>query len=179
MMQSRISIIFVLVTTCVVLTGCSSDKRAALCPGAAALVEASVLTEYLPGTTPDPAHALYRIAISNVTTDCDIDAGARTADTSLVIHVVATRPPSALAARYRVPYFVAVRQGPDIQSKKIYWLTFGFAPGETSVAFDREPDSTVVKIADDKQPYDYQLVTGFQLTREQLNYNRKMGNYGS
>jgi len=179
MKQLRISAILALAAVCTVLVGCSSDKKAALCPGAAALVDASALTVFQPGASADPSHALYRIAISNVTGSCDIDAGARTADSSLVIHFVATRAPSALAAQYRIPYFVAVRQGPDIQSKKIYWLTFGFAPGETSVAFGRELDSTVVKIADDKQPYDYQLVTGFQLTREQLQYNRSTGNYGS
>lgn len=179
MKQSKISAILVLAAACAVLAGCSNDKKAALCPGSAALVEASALTVFQPGASPDPAHTLYRIAISNVGGSCDIDAGARTADSSLVIHFVATRAPSALATQYRVPYFVAVRQGPDIQSKRVYWLTFGFAPGQTTVAFPREVDSTIVKIANDKQPYDYQLVTGFQLTREQLQYNRRTGNYGS
>ena len=179
MKQSRILTIFGLAVASTVLAGCSSDKTAALCPGSAALVDASALTVFQPGTSSDPTHTLYRIAISNVTGSCDIDAGAHTADSNATIHFVATRAPSALAAQYRVPYFVAVRQGPDIQSKRIYWLTFGFAPGQTTAAFAREVDSTIVKIANDKQPYDYQLVTGFQLTREQLQYNRRTGNYGS
>ena len=54
------------------LAGCA-DKADPLCPGAAALVEASSLTGFAAGVAPDPAHALYRVAISNVTTDCSID----------------------------------------------------------------------------------------------------------
>ena len=179
MKQSRILAILILATVSTALASCSDDKKAALCPGAATLVDASALTVFQPGASADPTHALYRIAISNVTSSCDIDANARTADSGLVLHFVATRAPSALAVQYRVPYFVAVRQGADIQSKKVYWLTLSFAAGETSAAFSRELDSTTVKIADDKQPYDYQLVTGFQLTPEQLQYNRSTGNYGS
>lgn len=161
----------------ILLAGCST-KEDSLCPGAAALVEASTLTVIAAGTTPDPAHTLYRVAVSNVTTDCSIDPGARTADSSVDIHFVATRAPTGETARYRVPYFVGVRQGATIIRKQVYWVTFGFAPGEASTNFDQSIDSTVIKIANDKQPYDYQILVGLQLTREQLEYNRKVGHYG-
>lgn len=161
----------------ILLAGCSS-KGDSLCPGAAALVEASTLTGFAPGATPDPAHMLYRVAVGNVTTDCSIDPGARTADSSVDIHFVATRAPTGEAVQYRAPYFVAVRQGADIITKKVFWVTFGFAPGEASTNFDQSIGSTVIKIANDKQPYDYQILVGLQLTREQLEYNRKAGHYG-
>lgn len=159
------------------LAGCQSDKEAALCPGATALVEASTMTVFPAGTAPDPAHALYRVGVESVTSDCDIDNHERTADTSVEIHFKATRATAGEAIRYRVPYFVAVRQGPDILSKKLYWATFGFSAGETAVEFSEDLDSTV-KIASDKQPYDYQVLTGLQLTHDQLDYNRKTGYNG-
>jgi len=161
----------------ILLAGCST-KEDALCPGAAALVEASTLTVFAAGTTPDPAHTLYRVAVGNVSTDCSIDRRERTADSSVGIRFVATREPSGETARYRVPYFVAVRQGPTVIGKKLFWVTFGFAPGEASTSFDASVDSTVIKIANDKQPYDYQILVGLQLTKDQLEYNRKVGQYG-
>ena len=161
----------------VLLTGCST-KDDALCPGAAALVEASSLTGFAPGAAADPTHALYRVAVSNVTTGCSIDRRARTADSSLDIHFVATRAPTGEAVQYRVPYFVAVRQGANIITKKIFWAAFGFEPGGASTSFSQSIDSTVIKIAGDKQPYDYQILVGLQLTRAQLDYNRKIGHYG-
>ena len=167
-----------LAASAVILAGCSSSKNESLCPGAAALVEASNLTGFSVATTDAPSEPLYRVAVSNVTTDCSIDAHERTADSSLEIHFVATRAAGAAGAEYRVPYFVALRQGPTIIAKKVFWATFDFAAGETGVAFSENVASTVVKIANDKQPYDYQILTGLQLTPEQLEYNRKNGHYG-
>jgi len=159
------------------LAGCSS-KEESLCPGGAALVETSVLTGFPKGASADPSHALYRVAISNVTTDCSIDARARTADSSVDIHFVATRAPTGVAASYRVPYFVAVRIGPEVKAKKVFWADFRFAPGQSSVNFEQNVGSTVIHIARGKQPYDYQILVGLQLTKEQLDYNRKIGHYG-
>lgn len=176
-MPQILKVFLAIAVTAALLAGCST-KEDTLCPGAAALVEASTLTGFAPGTTPDPARSLYRVFVSNVTTDCSIDRHERTADSSVDISFVATRAPTGDAAQYRVPYFVAVRQGADIIAKKMFWATFAFAPGEASTNFDQSIDSTVVKIANDKQPYDYQILVGIQLTREQLEYNRKIGHYG-
>jgi hypothetical protein len=159
------------------LAGCSTEADN-LCPGAAALVEASALTGFPKGAPADPARALYRVAVRNVTTDCSIDKYARTANSSVDIQFVATRAPTGVAVQYRVPYFVAARHGSTIIAKKIFWATFGFAPGQASTGFDESVGSTVIKIAKDKQPYDYQILVGLQLTKEQLQYNRKIGHYG-
>lgn len=178
MASSKLSVLLAAAIIAIPLAGCSSSKDEELCPGAAALVEASTLTAFQTSAAADPLHALYKVAVSDVTTDCSIDKREHTADSSLNIHFVATRSPTGEAVRYRVPYFVAVRQGPDILAKKVFWVAFAFAPGEASVAFDESVDSTVVKIASDKQAYDYQILTGLQLTHDQLEYNRQTGSYG-
>jgi hypothetical protein len=159
------------------LAACSSnsDKN---CPTSAALVETSNMTVFPPGASEDPANALYRIAIASVSTDCDIDTKARKADSSLTIHFVATRAPTGQGVSYRVPYFVVVQTGGDIQSKKVLWAHFSFAPGEASASFEEDVDSTMVKVAGDKQPFDYQLLVGLQLTHDQIEYNRKAGHFG-
>lgn len=176
-MSQNLARIFAIAALSALLAGCA-NKANPLCPGAAALVEAANMTGFPKGATPDPAHALYRVAIANVTTDCSIDPKARTADSSLTIHFVATRSPTGNATSYRVPYFVAVRQGENVITKKLFWARFGFAPGQATINFEEPISSTVVHIANDKQPYDYQILVGLQLTRAQLEYNRKSGHYG-
>ncbi len=176
-MLQKISRLLVMAAAVGLLAGCST-KADPLCPGAASLVEASNVTGFTAGATGDPAQAQYRAAISNVTTDCSIDRHARTADSSVEIHFVATRAPNGEAVSYRVPYFVAVRSGTEIVAKKVFWVRFGFSPGQASTTFDQSIGSTVIKIANTKQPYEYQILVGFQLTKEQLEYNRKIGHYG-
>lgn len=176
-MSQNLTKIFTIAVLSALLAGCAA-KTNPLCPGAAALVEAANLTGFPQGATPDPAHALYRVAIANVTTDCSIDPKARIANSSLTIHFTATRAPTGDSVTYRVPYFVALRQGETVISKKLFWVSFGFAPGQATTNFDEPVSSTMVHIANDKQPYDYQILVGLQLTRVQLEYNRKIGHYG-
>lgn len=176
-MIRKISASLAIAALAAALSGCA-DKVDPLCPGAAALVETSVLTAFPDGAQPDPSHPLYRLAISSVSTDCSVDARARQADSSVEIHFVATRAQAGEAAQYRVPYYVAVRTGPEIVAKKVFWAMVKFDAGETSTNFDESIDSTTIKIANDKQPYEYQILVGLQLTKEQLEYNRKSGHYG-
>jgi hypothetical protein len=176
-MSKRLVTLFSIAALSALVAGCS-NKVNALCPGAAALVEASNMTGFPQGASADPAHALYRVAISNVTTDCSVNGRARTADSSLNIQFVATRAPGGQAANYRVPYFVAVRDGGQIMTKKVFWVGFSFAPGQATSNFSQSISSTTVHIARGRQPFDYQILVGLQLTREQLEYNRKIGHYG-
>ena len=60
----------------------------------------------------------------------------------------------------------------------MFWATFKFEPGQASTNFEEPVASTVIKIAKGKQAYDYQILVGLQLTKAQLDYNRKMGHYG-
>jgi hypothetical protein len=176
-MSRRLLTLFSIAALSALVAGCA-DKVNPMCPGAAALVEAANMTAFPAGATADPAHALYRVAISNVTTDCSVNGRTRSADSSLDIHFVATRAAGGQAASYRVPYFVAVRRGGQIMTKKVFWGRFRFAAGQTSVNFDQSISSTTVPIARGTQPYDYQILVGLQLTREQLKYNRRSGHYG-
>jgi hypothetical protein len=38
-------------------------------------------------------------------------------------------------------------------------------------------ESIAIPVARDKRSYDYHLLTGFQLTQSQLDYNKKVGQY--
>lgn len=170
----------------VLLSGCETynsiasyigSSSAAMCPDAAILAGTSILPALNPGAGDDPSGLVYTATMTNVTTRCDFDKREKSVDARLRIFVRATRPPGGTEVDYRVPYFVAVTTGGDIVDKKIYWLTFRFPESATARDVDVTVNSTEFPLGKAKQPYDYHLLVGFQLTKAQLDYNKKMGRY--
>ncbi len=159
---------------CAALSGCASNVNPS-CPTAAGLVDASSLTKFAPGASEDPAHMLYRVELTGVSTDCTLHNKTRTVDSTLSLHFRATRSPSATAVTYSVPYFVAIHSGADITAKRIFTIRFHFAPGQTTATFDDHISSAEIHVSLDRMAFDYQLLAGFQLNKRELEYNRKEG----
>lgn len=161
-----------------VAAGCSSERTVdATCPAATGLVEASSLTRFAPGAAPDPAHALFHVELTGVHRDCTLDNKKRIVDGQLTVNFRATRSPSAAPADYEVPYFVAISSGADIFAKQVFMVHFHFDAGQAETNFSDHVDSVVIHVANDKQVFDYQILTGLQLTQEELEYSRKNGLY--
>lgn len=158
------------------LSGCA-DTRITICPVPAILAETASMTVFKPGTAPDPANELYTVALVNAQTTCSYNRrqGSTTSDLTLTFH--ATRPPNAQGASYAVSYFLVVSEKDKLYDKKIYTLNFSFAPGAVSTDITLSPNDVTIKIANGKLPWDYQLMTGLQLTAAQMAYNKKMGRY--
>jgi hypothetical protein len=163
----------------ILLADCSTDKTGD-CPTITGITDASVATVFRPGTTPDPMNVLYTVELTGVTGQCDIDKKEQHADASLQIDFRATRAPSGGEAHYTIPYFVAITEGSErILVKRSYSVAVTFEPGQTTATVSDAVDSTHLKPAKDKHPYDYQILVGLQLSRAQLDYNRQGGHYGS
>ncbi|MGA7713108.1 MAG: hypothetical protein WCA81_14480 [Rhizomicrobium sp.] len=153
-----------------------SDKTS-LCPDAAILAPTSSLPAFAPKNGGDPSAVSYTVAMTNVVTRCTYDKEEKTADARVRINFHAARPPGGSEAHYRVPYFLAVSRGGDIVAKTVYWADVEFAPGATQTDGEVIVDSTTVTVTGDNHIYDYHLLTGFQLTKAQLDYNSKIGRY--
>ena len=157
------------------LSGCQTEKERANCPVATVLASASYLTAFTPGMQDDPAGELYTVQMTGVSQSCDFDKDEGTADSDVVIAFRAPRTPTGDAGHYPVPYFVAsILDGSNIQTKKILATTFDFNPGEASTTFTVAAPTYRTKFDNGKKPYQYGLVVGLQLTREQLDYNKKL-----
>ena len=89
----------------------------------------------------------------------------------------ATRAPSADRVRYTVPYFVVAHEGNKIFTKRLFNLTFEFAPGASVATITQAPDDLTIHVENGKLPWNYQLISGFQLTPEQIAYNKKKARY--
>lgn len=159
------------------ITSYISSSSAGQCPDAAILAGTSVLPAFDAAAGDDPSNVVYTISMTNVTTRCDFSKRDKTVDARVRIYVHATRPPGGVAADYRVPYYLAVTTGGDILDKKLYSLTIHFPEAGAIEDTDVTVDSTEFQVDKAKQPYDYHLLVGFQLTKAQVEYNKKMGRY--
>jgi hypothetical protein len=160
----------------ILLAGCN-QQVVVMCPSAAILADTASETVFRPGAPQDPSGEAYTAAVTDVKTDCTFDRQQGETFSSLDISFRATRAPSPDAARYQLVYFVSINSGDRVINKKQYSVRFDFAPGSTTATADASPDRTIINLERGLLPTDYQLLTGFQLTADQLAYNRKMGRY--
>jgi hypothetical protein len=158
------------------LAGCN-QAVVVLCPSAAILADTASETVFRPGAPQDLSGVAYTAAVTDVKTDCTFDRQLGETFSTVDISFRATRAPSPDAARYSLVYFLTVNSGERVLNKKQFTVRFDFAPGATVATADVSPDRTIVNLERGLLPTDYQLLTGFQLTPEQLAYNRTMGRY--
>ena len=148
------------------------------CPPASGIVPTSSLTTFQPGKRDDPKGILYRVAVKHVRSDCSFDQDNGITDSSLTIDFTAHRPDPGPEATYRVPYYVAVSQGTRILDKRDIWVSFTFPAGAQDAPFSDNVESTKITLENGKRPYEYQILVGFQLTHDQLEYNKTMSSFG-
>lgn len=156
----------VLAAAVAALSGCSTtddDK----CPLASAVIDTASLTQLGQGNQP-----LYTAQIHKVSADCDISKTEHTVTSSLDIEFTATRPNAGSAESFDAPYYVAITLGGQVLSKREYTAHFNFDAGQTSAELSESKDTPLIHMQKGKHPYDYAALVGFQLTREQLEYNR-------
>lgn len=142
------------------------------CPLASSLVDTASITELA-----QDQHPLFTAQIFKVSADCDIEKYDHTVSSSLDIEFTATRPSTGGPDGFDAPYFVAVTLGNRILSKHEYTAHFSFDPGATTASLSESRNSPTVHMEKGKQPYDYAVLVGFQLTHAQLQYNRTVGRY--
>jgi hypothetical protein len=157
------------------LCGCSS--KVVICPVPAILADAATLTVFRAGTVPDLANELYSVSLTNAESNCTYTASTGDVTSALNLTFRATRAPTTEGATYYVKYFVVVNENAKLYSKRILTLPFTFAPGATSVTTKQSPDDIIIHIGNGKLPWNYQLLSGLQVTQGQIDYNKKMGRY--
>ncbi len=166
----------VAVLSILLLAGCQSAKEKAMCPTSNVLANTASLTVFKKDMEGDPSGELYSVEITGVALSCSFDKEEGTTDSDVVVTFRARRAPSGDTPTYTVPYYVAsVLNGATVLDKHIYATAFSFQPGEATTTFTVEVPSYVVHLANGKKPYEYGMLAGLQLTREQLDYSKIHG----
>ena len=163
------------------LWGCSTDpnkdtEKTGGCPNGAVLAEASTVTKLRPGGGKDPTDVVLTAEMAAPILSCDYDKDAGTVQVSLNFPMTVKRGPAATGAPQSLSYFVAVvNSDNNVVTKRDFSheLTLDQSIG----SLNETPEETTFTVAKGKKPIAYEVLVGFQLTHDELAYNRAQRSY--
>ncbi len=151
------------------------------CPHVAVFSDANTITRFHQGTGRDIIDVNFEGEITDIYGSCehDIDddtlGGTLTVEISLNIDLA--RGPANKDRRAAFDYFVAVADASkNILNKKIFGVDVEFPGNFTRLGWTDYPDQPVlldIPLKAGKTGKDFNIFVGFQLTREELEYNRR------
>ena len=146
-----------------------------ICPATAVLSDAVTVTKLKPGTlatVPIPANIAFSAEMSQAKLDCNYDRAQNKLSVDISFAIKATRGPAAMGADPQLDFFVAIVDADNtIISKNVYHGQPDMAGRATNI-YTQNVGNFPVPLGMDKRPYDYEILTGFQLTPDELAYNR-------
>ncbi|CAK7192129.1 hypothetical protein COMNV_00314 [Commensalibacter sp. Nvir] len=93
-------------------------------------------------------------------------------DTTLNVIIQAQQGPAAQHKKYQIPYFIATIKNGAIVDKKNLIARFDFPDNVDQLTLKSEPLLFKLPSTPARTPDGYELFLGFQLTPDQLSYNR-------
>jgi len=145
------------------------------CPSTAVLSDAVTVTKLRPGapaTAANPANVVLAAEMSQAQLECEYDGEQNAITIEINFVVRATRGAAATGADPELDYFVAVVDAEGTLLTKNIFKSRPDLDGRVPGTYTQNVSNFVFKLAEDKRPVDYQLLTGFQLTPAELAYNR-------
>lgn len=151
------------------LAGCAADEPPPPCPQAGTPAPLDTVTQFDAGPGRDLTQVRYTGRIGGVDVACEYDE--KGVDVALRVRLVVERGPADRDRKAPLQYFVAVEDGPgNVTAKQVFDVTVPFEGNIRRVAQFDEID---LRIPAPKQGFrETHVLVGFQLTPEQLDYNR-------
>ena len=150
------------------------DRRTPIrCARVNILGEANKITVFAPGGGRDLTDVEYTAEFREIESDCDLDKSDRIVEASTEFQVVATRGPAARNRQIELPIFVALARADGVIDKRQYPLKVIFPAGEDRIAVFDAIEGTRIYLEQGETGSEYEILVGFQLTRNQLEYNRR------
>ncbi len=144
------------------------------CPSVGVLNETDHVT-LLSGSGTDLTDIVAKAEIGKVVSRCEYDIEESTITVDIAFDGIAELGPAASARALTLKTFVAVtRRFNAFDKKQVYEVPVVFEPGQRQVRFVKTVDGTVLPYGGRADGSIYQILVGFQLTPEQLEYNRRV-----
>jgi hypothetical protein len=146
-----------------------------VCPATAVLSDAATVTKLKTGVAGAMAKAAdiaFQAEMSQARLDCSYDRAGNKLTVSVKFAVKASRGPAAAAANPQLPYFIAIVDSDNNVLVKNVYNSQPQMDGRTNNTYTENVSDLPVPLAMDRRPSDYEILTGFQLTPDELAYNR-------
>jgi len=154
----------------------SSNKRVLPCPNVAVLPNAGNITIFRSGPGRDLVDVEFEGVIIPTSGECVYENDDSEVLAELILRIGAIKGPAATSQKQVFPFFVAIAdKNKKVLGKKIFESLIEVPQGKRRGAVQEEIVQRI-PITSGRSGADYTIVMGFQLTNEQLEYNRKTAN---
>jgi hypothetical protein len=142
------------------------------CPRPAVAEDAGRLTRFA-GESRDPSNILFEAVVADIVGSCGYDEDGRVVDVDMQVQLVATRGPANKDERGPFNYFVAIaRKDRTVLSRQAFDGLAEFPGNQTRVSLVDELEQTI-PLKEGESGTDYVILVGFEMTPEELAYNRQ------
>jgi hypothetical protein len=155
-----------LLAAATLMADAKAKPSAGACPHLGLLADTNRLTEFDGGTS-----AQFKATLGSEASQCVVKSGI--VHLRLKFKVIGTLADNAKRDTRKVPYFVAVMQGSQVLAKQVYSLDVPFAGNARTVSVEERVNRVDIPIGKGWTSDDYEVMIGFQLTRDQVDYNRQ------
>lgn len=171
--RSALRAVPVLLAALLAVTACSrSEKPEAACPQGVIPADSASVTRFRDGPGRDLTDIVVEGEIVNILVQCKYDKKSVTVD--LQIAVTGDRGPADRSRVAEFDYWVAILDPQqNIVTKQPAKVRFEFRDNRTRMGQILSEFEPYIPLADLKQAPQYQILVGFQLTAEELAWNRR------
>ena len=160
------------------LAGCSSTSNLppTNCPRITILQDGADLTRFVPGSGQDLTVMVADARIRGLNASCDYARGGRAVNAQITVGFEVERGPAARGP-VSLPWFVIVTEAADetVIQRRAYEMVVTFPPNVSRSATTAPPVRMTFPISEGRRITDYNVRVAFQLTEEELAYNRRRG----
>lgn len=151
----------------------SSEPKILPCPNVTVVPSAENITIFREGPGRDLVDVTFEGSIEPVSGECEYQDDESLVVTEMVMRINATKGPAASSQAQEFPFFIAISDwNRRILSKKVFKSPVEVPEGKRRGTVQEEIVHRIPVISG-RSGADYTILIGFQLTREQLQYNQK------
>ena len=160
------------VTACTVF---QEEEPPPPCPRISILGDAATLTRFRPGPGRDLTDVLYEGVVTGVTGSCAYaDDGKMALSMKVSLVIEAARGPANRDGRAPFPYFVGITDSSrNVLNKQRFNVTVVFPGNRTRLVVTDNPVVLEIPMKAGQSWQDFDIFVGFQLSRAELEYNRR------
>jgi hypothetical protein len=161
----------VLLASMLLLTACSREKPEAACPRGIIPADSASITRFRDGPGRDLTDIVAEGEIANILLQCKYDKKSVTVD--LQIAMIGDRGPADRSRVAEFDYWVAILDPQqNIVTKQPGKVRFEFKDNRTRMGLVLSEFEPYIPLADLKTATEYQILVGFQLSADDLAWNR-------
>jgi hypothetical protein len=155
------------------LAGCSTKSDASDCPRLAVLDDVGKLTKFREGAGRDLTDVAYTARVAKADGFCTTEKSS--VKVEMTVQLVVERGPAATGAPADLQYFVAITDAARrVIAKEVFPARIPFEANQRISGSNEEIEERIPLPAG-AEPSDYSIVVGFQLSPEEIEYNRRRG----